>query len=176
MNKIVLTVFLANVLAAPLLSASENFGLERTGLRVGIDMESSADITSYEIYSVIGTPWQWNFRHARELLLELELAGGVLDGEDETGGLFKIAPQLRFQSTDFPVDVVISSGPAYVSEEKFGDLNLGGEFQFMSTLGIDWKLNDRWTIGYRFEHTSNAGIHDENDGLNMHAIGVGYIF
>lgn len=176
MNKISLTAFTINLISVSLLSAFDGFGFERFGFRVGIDGESTANIESYEVYGVAEAPWQWDFRNDRKLLFEFELSGGVLDAEDETAGFFKIAPQLRLQSTDHPISIVVSSGPAILSEDEFDDLDLGGNFQFVSTLGLDWQLNEDWAIGYRFQHTSNAGIYDKNHGLNMHTIGTDYRF
>ena len=39
-----------------------------------------------------------------------------------------------------------------------------------SSLGSLYNL----VLNYRFQHTSNAGIYDDNPGLNLHMLGVEY--
>ncbi|MGZ0709178.1 acyloxyacyl hydrolase [Coraliomargarita sp. W4R53] len=151
-------------------------GIEQVGFRLGIDADADTDLTSYEIYGVAETPWSWEFSNGYELNVEFELMGGVLDGEDTTGGFFKIAPQLRLQSQSFPLELVVSSGPSYLTEKHYGDLDFGGHFQFTSAAGLDWQLNEDWTLGYRYQHTSNAGIYDVNDGFNLHSFALAYNF
>ena len=160
----------------PLSAGSEWLRHDRLGFRVGIDGENDADIESYEVYGVVATPWNWDLRNKRKLSFEFEWSGRVLDGEGETAGLFKVAPQLRFRTPELPVDIVASSGPSLTTEDEFDDLDLGGAFQFTSTVGIDWEINESWTVGYRFQHISNAGIYDENDGLNLNTLSVDYRF
>ena len=131
---------------------------------------------SYEIFGVADTPWGWEFSGGHQLLVEFELVGGVLDGEGSTGGFFKVAPQLRLQSDTLPLEFVLSSGPTYLTDQKFGDLNMGGSLQFTSAAGLDWQLNEDWTLGYRYQHMSNASIYDVNDGLNLHSLSFDYRF
>jgi len=160
----------------PALAESNSFRQERLGFRFGIDGESEVDLESYEIYGVVATPWSWELKNDRKLIFEFEWSGGVLDGEDETAGLFKLAPQLRFQTPELPVDFVLSSGPSLITEDEIDDLDLGGAFQITSTVGVDWHVNESWTVGYRFQHISNAGIYSDNDGLNLNTISIDYRF
>lgn len=44
--------------------------------------------------------------------------------------------------------------------------DLGGTFQFRSSLTLDYVIEEGSRIGVRVAHISNAGIHDENPGLN----------
>lgn len=161
---------------SPLSAESGAFGFDRLGFRAGIDGESDADIENYEVYGVMKTPWHWDLQDDRTLVFEFEWSAGVLDGEGETAGLFKLAPQLRFQTPKLPIEIVVSSGPSLITEDEFDELDLGGAFQFTSTAGIDWQIDESWTVGYRFQHISNAHIYDENDGLNLHSLSVDFRF
>ncbi|MBT62240.1 MAG: hypothetical protein CML13_03415 [Puniceicoccaceae bacterium] len=170
-SKAIITVLSLNLLSASLLPSGA-YGFDRVGLRVGIDTEADVDVIGYEVFGVADTAWSWDFSNDYELLFEFEGVAAVLNGEGTTGGLLKIAPQLRLDSDVFPVELVVSSGPSYLTEEKFGDLDLGGAFQFTSSIGLDWQIKENWTLGYRYQHTSNAGIYDVNDGLNLHSVSL----
>ncbi|MFU8848959.1 MAG: acyloxyacyl hydrolase [Opitutales bacterium] len=165
-------VFLFSSLTAD----SESFRFDRIGFRAGMDAESGVNIESYEIFGVVATPWLWDLKEDWKLLFEFEWSAGVFDGEGETAGFFKFAPQLRFQAPKLPVHVILSSGPSLITEDKFGKLDLGGVFQFTSAVGIDWQINESWTVGYRFQHISNAGIYSNNDGLDLHSLSVDFRF
>ena len=53
---------------------------------------------------------------------------------------------------------------------------LGGKFRFGDLIGFGGLLGakDRFEVGYGFQHLSNAGISDPNDGINFHQIRLGY--
>lgn len=63
-----------------------------------------------------------------------------------------------------------------LSEDEFDNLDLGGSFQFMTTVGFDFDIIEEWTIGYRFIHISNAGLHDKNPGMDFHDLNLIYEF
>jgi hypothetical protein len=55
---------------------------------------------------------------------------------------------------------------------------MGSAFQFGDHAGIGMMFGDRgqFDLGYRFQHLSNVGIKDPNDGINFHQIRFGYLF
>ena len=58
----------------------------------------------------------------------------------------------------------------------------GTQFNFLTQVGagLQFFLNDRYALtgGYRFRHMSNAGIDDDNSGINHHfvLVGLSYFF
>lgn len=44
--------------------------------------------------------------------------------------------------------------------------DLGGTLQFRSSVTVSYEFDNRSRFGVRLAHISNAGIHDENPGLN----------
>ena len=56
------------------------------------------------------------------------------------------------------------------------EMNLGGPFEFSSQGGggIQWFFNRQYalTLDARYRHISNAGIKDQNSGLNTLFIGI----
>ena len=77
-----------------------------------------------------------------------------------------------------PVFIEIGTAPTLVSEDELAESDIGGNFQFTShvTVGTRFGRGDRWEAGVRVQHISNAGIEDENPGLNFVMFEVGYRF
>lgn len=162
------------LLCAP--SASAMPKPDAAGFRFGVDAETDVDLTISELYLTLGPPWGWDLGDAADVLLLFETAAGVVDGEGSTAFIFSITPVVRLAFERFPVDLVVSSGPAYYSDDTFDSRDIGGNFQFISRLGVDWRINSDWRVGYRYEHTSNAGLDETNPGLNFHVLGAACMF
>lgn len=62
--------------------------------------------------------------------------------------------------------------------QDYQGYDLGGGFSFteMAGAGLSYFLDDNVSlnVGYRFRHTSNASLYDENDGMNSHAFLIGF--
>lgn len=62
----------------------------------------------------------------------------------------------------------------------FQGYNLGGGFNFteMAGAGLSYFLDDNLAInvGYRFRHSSNASLYDENRALNSHSFLAGFSY
>ena len=48
--------------------------------------------------------------------------------------------------------------------------------QFTSHLAIRWQISRVHSLAYRIQHTSNAGIYSENDGLDLQVLEVGFAY
>lgn len=146
------------------------------GIRIGVDAEEHVDLVSYELFGTVDLDWSWNLSESLTLDLDIETAIGGLSGEGETAGYGRIAPVGELRMGDFPVTLVFSSGPSLYSDGTFGDYDIGGNFQFTSSVGMNWDFDDAWAVSYRFQHTSNADIGDPNPGLDMHTVSIAYTF
>lgn len=177
MKTIALSILaIAGGLSSSLATQSENSFFSDAGIRIGIDAENKVDLVSYELFGTIDTGWTWNLSDSIQLDLDIETAIGGLSGEGETAVYGRIAPVAEIHFGDFPVSIVLSSGPSLYSEDTFDNYDIGGNFQFTSSLGLNWEFDDAWTIGYRFQHTSNADIDSPNPGLDMHTVSIAYTF
>ena len=58
------------------------------------------------------------------------------------------------------------------------DLGDGFNFTEMAGAGLSYFLDDNLAInvGYRFRHSSNASLYDENDGINSHSFLAGFSY
>lgn len=148
---------------------TSQFGWSGLELRIGTDAENRVDVQSYELLATFSSPWSWTIRDQYQIDLGFDFGLGVLDGEGETGVFGHVGPSLEIEFSDLPLVFIVSSGPALLSEDEFSNLDLGGTFQFMTAIGFDYQVADAWNIGYRYLHISNAGFHDTNPGMNLHA-------
>ena len=146
------------------------------GVRAGIgDDRNNESFSQYEAYATFSLPWRWVTESQWTIGSFVGVNAGVLtcEGEAFVGsigpGAYLMSPGKRF---------VFSAGiyPTYISEATFGDDDFGETFQFTSAVGVNYNFLRSMTIGYRFQHMSNAGISSENPGLNMHMIELGYRF
>ena len=156
--------------------SADDFRWSGLELRVGIDAENRVDVQSYELIATLSSPWSWTIRDQYQIDLGFEFGLGVLDGEGETGLFGHAGPSLEIALSDFPLELVVSSGPVLLSEDEFSKLDLGGTFQFISAVGFDYEVKTNWMIGYRYLHISNAGLHDKNPGMNLHAATLSHAF
>jgi lipid A 3-O-deacylase len=159
-----------------LTAQSEDSVFSNAGIRVGMDAENRVDLMSYELFGTIDTDWSWNLCNSILLDLDIETAIGVLSGEGETAVYGRMAPVAKIHFGDSPISVVLSSGPSLYSKDTFDTYDIGGNFQFTSSIGLNWEFEDAWAIGYRFQHTSNANIDDPNPGIDLHTLSIAYTF
>ncbi len=156
---------------------AEGSFFEQVGIQGTTDNESGINIKGAEVYGIIGTSWDWDLTEAMHVDLKFKTSIGAWDSDDETTFLIHAAPQLRLHYKDFPVYLSGSVGPTLISEdEPEDDHEMGGFFQFTSSIGIHWEITEQFEIGYSYQHTSNAGLYSDNDGLNMHAFSAAYSF
>ena len=56
--------------------------------------------------------------------------------------------------------------------------NLGSALQFgpMVGLGVTFGEKSQYDLGYRYQHISNGGIREPNDGLELHVVRLTYLY
>jgi hypothetical protein len=154
----------------------DRFFVRDLGGIIGFDAESQVSFESYEVSATIASPWGWKLGEKRHLRLDFEAGVGVLHGEGTTGGFARIAPVMDLSTERFPVSLFVTTGPVLLTEDIFGDFDLGGYFHFASAIGLNWRLRDGWSVAYRIQHLSNAGISSPNPGLDLHLFRIARSF
>lgn len=104
--------------------------------------------------------------------------GAAIDGDNvytaHGGPVWRYRPGLLGDSGF----VEFGTGIAYVSEPMLEDKDLGGNAHFTTHGTVGWHLDraERWHLGLRYRHTSNAGIESPNPGLDIVMLELGYHF
>lgn len=110
----------------------------------------------------------------------VEFSGYRISGGTDDVELSAI-PKLRYRpSEENSLYVAGGVGPAWNNLAAETDLDLGGTFFFASELGVGYQysISDTTRLygGVIARHISNAGLADENEGLNMllMELGIGW--
>ncbi len=170
---------LITLLLGPMLCGTSSADDNRIiGLRGGVSEKDvdDEDFQQYEIYINYALPWRWQSAAGWFLSTYLNGTAGALRGAGETGFIGSLGPSVAVGKAGIPVVLAIGVSPTVLSKSEFDDAELGGKFHFTSHLGVFFQLGQRWDLGYRFQHMSNASIKSTNPGLNMHMFQLGYRF
>ena len=147
------------------------------GLRAGIsDNRNDEDFRQYEAFGIWNLPWSWKPAASWTLVTYLETNAGLLKGGGDSGFVGSIGPGLYFNGPQDKINIYLGINPTVISKHEYGEEDLGGPFQFTSHIGIGFRLTRHFAIGYRWQHMSNFVFYDNNPGLNLHMIEVGYNF
>jgi len=151
---------------------------------------SDSGNASVDLYRV-GVQWDWNKK-----LIEMggwhlggywDLSAGYWDNRSAlrtTSSLADIGftPTFRFQQNtisglspyaELAVGFHFLSHTSVSQQRKFGS-----SFQFGDHIGAGVRFGDkgRYDVGYRYQHLSNAGIKEPNQGINFHQLRLQYHF
>jgi hypothetical protein len=121
-------------------------------------------------------PWRWNSYFGLSFKPRVEASAGCLSGGDQDGFVGTLGPVIEMQEGKFPVTLEGGISLTGLSRYDFDDRDLGGQFQFTDHLGFDWHVSKGVTVGWRFQHMSNAGIYRHNPGLNLQMLSASYSF
>jgi len=147
------------------------------GLRGGInDHRNDEDFQQYEGFATWNLPWSRKWDSGWTLGTYLEANAGLLRGGGESAFVGSIGPGIYITGIEDKIDISMGINPTIISKHKFGDEDLGGPISFTSHIGLNFNIARHFAIGYRLQHMSNGVIYDENPGLNMHMIEMGYKF
>jgi hypothetical protein len=147
------------------------------GFHAGVSIEDpNEDFFQGDLYVAHTLPWSLDLPFRLTMAPSIYADTGVLTARHQSGFLFSVGPGLSFTRprSRFSIDGGCSS--AVVSKYEFGSKDLGGTFQFISHASLRCWLTERWSVSYRFQHMSNAGLYPANPGLNLHFLGVGFRF
>jgi hypothetical protein len=154
---------------------AQNSDSPEWGIRAGATINDNVeDFIQVDVFGIYRLPWQWNWDSDWTLGTRLNASVGILTGGDDTGAVVTLGPGLELAAPGGRLRFTFGVSPTYISEDKYGKEDLGGNFHFTSYLGVNYQITDYWTLGYRFHHMSNADIEVPNPGLDIHSISLSY--
>lgn len=120
----------------------------------------------------------WSYRLGQGFGLETYLSGSVgWIGEDaDDAAVASFGPSFRLTYDKIPVALLGGSAPTILGRNHLGDRDMGCAFQFTSHIGLACRVYRGVELCYRFQHMSNAGLGQDNPGLNSHALALGWRF
>ena len=147
------------------------------GARGGSSFETDAGyFRQGEIFAARNLPWHWDPFWGLNLKPRVEVSAGCLSGGQQDGFVGTLGPVIEVQEKKFPVVLVGGVSPTFLSRYNFSERDLGGRFEFTDHIGLDWHVTKCFTVGWRFQHMSNASIYKHNPGLNLQMLSSSYSF
>jgi lipid A 3-O-deacylase len=169
------------------LTSTFALAIDGVSLEFGSSDSSNSSVNMYRV----GVQWDWK-KHLIEagnwnLGGYWDLSGGYWDNRsplrtDSQLTEIGFTPTFRFQQNtisgfspyaEIAVGFHFLSRTSVSSERKFGS-----SFQFGDHVGAGFRFGDKgeYDIGYRYQHLSNAGIKEPNQGINFHQLRLQYHF
>ena len=146
------------------------------GLRGATKADNVAEgYTVGELYWQEALPWETELSPGVTAFLRLDVGLGYMEAASETGGWLALGGDAVLSLMDGAWAFEVGFRPTLLFEDRFGEDDYGGLLQFSSHIGSAITLG-RCSIGYRYQHLSNANIYDENQGIDLHMVGAGVHF
>ncbi len=165
-------------LSAVAYAESSEFRLESAGARVGFPANhSGSDFNQAEGFVNWNLPWNPALGLHCNLQLRLDLsAGWIGETRGVDAAIFTLGNTLVLRRDRFPVSLTGGISPTFLTENEFVNKDFGIPLQFTTHIGVDWDVTSHVRLGYHFQHMSNGGLSHHNPGLNLHMIGLSYVF
>lgn len=147
------------------------------GVRGGMSLNGNSHcFRQAETFVDFDLPWTWNIYSDWRFQPKFDVSGGWLGGEHTDGFVGALGPTFELSKGKFPLTLEGGSSPTFLSKYQFGDKSFGDNVQFTSHIGLNWYFTRHLSIGYRFQHMSNAGLGNSNPGLNLNMFLLTYHF
>ena len=170
-------VCLVLLMATAQVIVAEDFHVDSAGARVGGSFGAlGAEFAEADAFLNWALPWRWDVGREGWLQTRLDLSAGWLGDRRTDAFIGTVGPSIILGRDKFPVSLEAGVSPTIISRYQFATRDLGTLFQFTSHFGLNVDILSNLRVGYRFQHMSNAGISHSNPGLNLHMIGVSYLF
>ena len=156
---------------------AKTFSLESAGVRYGFGIDSlGREFQEVEALADFTLPCKWDLGRTWELKPRLELCLGSFGNDHVTAVVGSVGSILSLAPAKSPVALEVGVSATGLSEDEFETRGVGCRFQIRSLFGLSWTIEKRVRVGYHFQHMSNGGLSDDNQGLNMHTFSVAYRF
>ena len=156
---------------------AEGMHLESSGIRGGFSAKGSKlSFYQTEAFTDWNLPWRWEPEWGFRLQTKLDASAGWMNGRGDHAFVGTLGPLVSLGWKDFPLRLDFGSNPTILSRDEFGQTDVGIPFQFTTHAQLMLELGKHVTVGYRYQHMSNADISRSNPGVNMQMLSLGYRF
>ncbi|HLH52416.1 MAG TPA: acyloxyacyl hydrolase [Verrucomicrobiae bacterium] len=161
----------------PCFGFGQFFHLESAGVRFGFDPSGAArNFYQGEVFAQWDLPWSWDLGSSWTLQSKLEASAGCVGESGSEAGIATFGPSLLLGRLNLPISLEGGVNPTLMTRSRFDSKDFGIPFQFTSHIGLNYDVSSRIRVSYRFQHMSNASLSSHNPGLNLHVLGLSYLF
>jgi hypothetical protein len=165
------------LIAGALVCPAEGIHLESAGARVGFYFDGAGS-NFHEAEGFMN----WNLPLALELgsswyfQSRMDFSAGWLGDSGVNAAIVTAGLTVVLGRPRLPVSFEIGASPTVISRADFPAKDFGIPIQFTSHAGLNVDLFWNMRLSYRFQHMSNASLSPHNPGLNLHMVGLSYVF
>ena len=180
-------LLLAAVTGALMLGvAGTALAVDRVSFEYGTTDDDRASADRYGATVAWNLGGEWLKLGQFSLTTYIEAGLNVWDGDKGTTGNGTnvdghVTPVLRLQrdlASNLPVFIEAGAGFHGYSDTKIDGRDFDIPFAFGSHFGAGLRFGPgaHFEVMYRYQHQSNAGLGDDNPGINFHLVSLGYHF
>jgi hypothetical protein len=146
----------------------------------GLRLATGDGVDTAEFY--VRWPAPWLEKHLVEPYLagrtvaRWETALSYWSGKNDHAVVFALGPTFEYPLAHERWALTFGIQPTLFSDYASESRDLGGPFEFTSHVGVRWRPAPDWYLGARVQHTSNAGIYENNPGVDLFALELGTKF
>lgn len=148
--------------------------LALAGFRAAVS--ENPQVRQLEAFSDWQLPWSCDLGRGFGVRTFLTGSLGWIGDDDDDAPMGSLGASFRLSHDKLPVSFVWGSSPTFLGRNHLGGRDMGCALQFTSHIGLAWEIVGHVELGYRFQHMSNAGIGQDNPGLNSHVAWLGWRF
>lgn len=170
-------VVVAGMAVAGWPTQAEGWSPAAVGLHYGMSATGLSDLY-WQLEPVVRweLPCEGGLGHGWRISTWCDASVGWLASRGDHGVVGTLGPVVRFDREGWITHFEGGLSPTLMSRNKYGEDDFGTAVQFTTHLGVLVDVTQRWSVGYRWQHMSNAHLADDNPGLNLHMLTVHYRF
>lgn len=153
------------------------------GIAVELGKSDGTDMGRIAIQWDWGKRWLqsqgWHLSGYWDLGLGYWKRDDVRPGQNDDIAEIGLTPVFRLQHNDLRgLYGEIAIGAHFLSKTSLGDRRFSTSFQFGDHVGVGYRFGTKgaFDLSYRYQHLSNGGIKQPNDGINFNQVRLQYHF
>ncbi len=149
----------------------------RVGERRVLGERQPESFREYDVMATIRLPSKAIIFSSLGLDTRLLVSGGVIEGAGKAAVVASVIPVLAIANQDGRFVADVGAGLALITKQRYAQQYFGGMLQFALTFGFSVPLYERFGVGYRFLHYSDAGAYGSDTiGTDFHMVELIYRF
>ena len=170
-------LLIGSLLALACACCAQEIKLDSAGVRFGFSpFGAGHDFYESDLFVNWNLPWNWDLGPSWDLQSRADVSVGWIAESGAKAGIASAGPTLLLAKRGLPLSLEAGISPTLMTRSDFRSKDFGIPFQFTSHAGLNVDVSSRIRVSYRFQHMSNADLSPHNPGLNLHMIGLSYLF
>lgn len=153
-------------------------GWKTFGIRGGLNAIPKHEyFHRYDLFARYGLPWSLRGSSGWGIATQLNVSAGALYSAGVVGFIGAVGPTVVINRGDRGFEFELSGDLDVVSPSAYGRQDFNGNLLYEGAVGVTYRFDSGYGIGYRFSHMSNGGTYNRgNPGLDLHTAVLSWNF